>query len=52
MRTLVAGGIAVGVVVLLLLRPWQLPDPAARERSALAAAVLLGTLLLMLCVNA
>jgi hypothetical protein len=43
---------AVALVVSLLMRPWQLPDQTSRELSALAAAVMLGILLLRLCLPA
>ena len=40
-------GIAAGgLVLLLLLRPWRLEDQADRDYAALAAAVLLGMLLI------
>jgi len=41
---------AVGLVLVLLLRPWHLRDDASREYSALLAAVLLGVWLVKLCV--
>jgi len=40
---------AVGLVLMLLLRPWRLRDEASREYSALLAAVLLGVCLVKLC---
>jgi threonine/homoserine efflux transporter RhtA len=40
---------ATGLVLMLLLRPWQLRDDASREYSALVAAVLLGIVLVQLC---
>ena len=44
------GGLAaVALVLILLMRPWQLPDQASRELSALATAVMLGMLFLRLC---
>ena len=44
------GGLAaVALVLILLMRPLQLPDQASRELSALAAAVMLGMLFLRLC---
>jgi hypothetical protein len=44
------GTVAAGLVLILLLRPWRLPDQASRELSALVAATLSGLLLLTLCV--
>jgi formate-dependent nitrite reductase membrane component NrfD len=47
------GGLAaVALVLILLMRPWQLPDRMNRELSALAAAVMLGLLFLRLCLPA
>ncbi len=46
----VSGGVAgAGLVLILLLRPWRLPDQASREYSALVAAILLGILFVRLC---
>jgi hypothetical protein len=41
--------LVAGLVFVFLLRPWRLPDQASREYSALIAAVLLGTVLAILC---
>lgn len=49
MNASVGAGIA-GLLFVLLLRPWRLPDQESREFSALIAAVLLGAVLLSLCV--
>jgi hypothetical protein len=47
------GGLAaVALVLILLMRPWQLPDQTSRDLSALAAAVVLGILFLRLCLPA
>ena len=47
------GGLAaVALVLILLMRPWQLPDQTSRELSALAAAVMLGIVVLRLCLAA
>ncbi len=47
------GGLAaVALILILLMRPWQLPDQTRRELSALAAAVMLGILVLHLCLAA
>jgi hypothetical protein len=43
--------IGVGFVVLPLPRPWRLPPQVSRELTTLAAAMLLGMLLLTLCVD-
>ena len=43
---------AVALVLMLSMRPWQLPDQTSRELSALAAAVMLGILVLHLCLAA
>ena len=45
-----SGAVAgAGLVLLLLLRPWRLPDQASREWSALLASMLLGVVLMKLC---
>ena len=44
------GAAIAGLLFVLLLRPWRLPDQESREFSALIAAVLLGAVLLSLCV--
>jgi threonine/homoserine efflux transporter RhtA len=44
------GVVTAALVLILLLRPWRLPDQASRELSALVAATLLGLLFLRLCV--
>jgi threonine/homoserine efflux transporter RhtA len=44
------GAAIAGLLLVLLLRPWRLPDQESREFSALIAAVLLGAVLLSLCV--
>lgn len=41
----------VGLTLILLLRPWRLPDQASRDSSALVAAILLALLLVRLCVS-
>ena len=47
------GGLAaVALVLILLMRPWQLPDQTTRELSALVAAVMLGILVLQVCLPA
>jgi hypothetical protein len=40
---------AVALVLILLMRPWELPDQTSRELLALVAAVMLGILLLRFC---
>lgn len=43
---------AVALVLILVMRPWHLPDQASRELSALTAAVMCGILLLRFCLPA
>lgn len=48
------GGLAAAVALglILLMRPWQLPDQTSRELSALAAAVMFGMMFRRLCLPA
>jgi hypothetical protein len=48
-RGMYGGSVTAALGLILLLRPWRLPDQASRELSALVAATLLGLLFLRLC---